>query len=59
MSFKDKWTDKIDGVDDVLAEDINSIAREVIQVEEQLLGVDDALDAIIEIQNSLIGGDEQ
>ena len=30
MAFKDTWVDKIDGVDGVLAEDINSIANEVI-----------------------------
>ena len=33
MSLKDIWTNKTDGVDDVLAEDINSIAEAVITLE--------------------------
>ena len=32
MAFKDTWVDKVDGVDGVLAEDINSVANEVIAV---------------------------
>ena len=32
MSFKNAWTNKVDGVDDVLAEDINNIAEELIRV---------------------------
>ena len=89
MSLKDVWTDKIDGIDDVLADDINSIAHEAIRQDEKienillykadkattLLGygitdaytktdidskigdIETALDSIIAIQNSLIGGD--
>ena len=34
MTFKDIWKNKIDGVDDVLAEDINKIAEEVISLQE-------------------------
>lgn len=34
MALKDKWKDKVDDVDDVLAEDINSIAHAVIDLEE-------------------------
>ena len=34
MAFKDIWVDKIDGQDDVLAEDINKIAEAVIGNEE-------------------------
>ena len=34
MGLKDTWKDKVDGVDDVLAEDINSIAGAVIKLEE-------------------------
>ena len=34
MALKDTWKDKVDGVDDVLAEDINSIAHSVIELEE-------------------------
>ena len=35
MALKNKWTNKIDGVDDVLAEDINSIAESVIELERK------------------------
>ena len=34
MALKDIWTNKEDGVDDVVAEDINSIAEAVIDLEE-------------------------
>ena len=36
MSFKNIWNDKIDGEDDVLAEDVNSIAQEVIRQGEEI-----------------------
>ena len=36
MSLKDNWTNKIDNVDDVVAEDINIIAQAVISDEEQI-----------------------
>lgn len=35
MSFENEWTDKQNGVDYILAEDINSIAHELIQLEKQ------------------------
>lgn len=35
MALKDKWTDKIDGVDDVLSEHINDVAHGVIELEEK------------------------
>ena len=34
MSLKDIWSDKVDGIDIVLADDINSIAHAVIDLEE-------------------------
>jgi hypothetical protein len=34
MALKDTWTDKRDGIDDILAEDINGIAKAVIDIEE-------------------------
>ena len=34
MALKDKWIDKIDGVDDVLSEHINDVAHGVIELEE-------------------------
>ena len=92
-----EWTDKVGGVDYVLADDINSIASAVIKNEEEIKNlksnsgsnvnitidtemsdtsenpvqnkvvkgyvdgqigdIDTALDSIIAIQNSLIGGD--
>lgn len=54
MKLMGNWTDKVDGVDDVLAEDINSIARAVISIEEANGDIEAALDAIIAIQESLI-----
>jgi hypothetical protein len=36
MALKNTWKNKIDGVDDVLAEDINSIAQAVIQNEKDI-----------------------
>lgn len=35
MALKDTWVDKIDGVDDASAEDINTVARAVIELEEK------------------------
>lgn len=63
MALKDKWVNKVDGVDDVLAKDINDIAQSVISLEGDLENVDIALDTIlmeqnniIDIQENLIGG---
>ena len=56
MALKDIWTDKIDGVDDVLAEDTNNIAHSVIDLENEVGDFDIALDQIIQIQNNLING---
>ena len=36
MALEDKWVNKVDGVDDVLADDINSIADEVIQTQRNM-----------------------
>lgn len=36
MAVDFNWTDKVDGVDDVLADDINSIASAVIKNEEEI-----------------------
>ena len=33
MALKDTWVDKLDGIDDVLASDINSIAQSAISLE--------------------------
>ena len=56
MALKDKWTDKSDG-DDIVAETTNEMAHAVIELEENLGDIDAALDGIIALQNSLIGGD--
>ena len=34
MAFE--WTDKVDGVDDVLAEDINGVANEVVRIGNEI-----------------------
>ena len=38
MALKDNWINKINGVDDINAEDINNIARAVIDLEENGTG---------------------
>lgn len=64
------WKDKQDGVDEILAEDINLIANAVIETQKELNGlkvaveaqigdIETALDGIIAIQNELIGGDNE
>ncbi len=35
MALKDIWKDKIDGISDIIAEDINGIAHAVIQLENE------------------------
>lgn len=57
MAFKDKWEDKVNGRDDVDAEDINMIANAVIDIETDIGDIDTALDQIIAIQNTLMGGE--
>ena len=57
MAFKDKWEDKVSGRDDVDAEDINMIANAVIDIETDIGDIDTALDQIIAIQNTLMGGE--
>lgn len=58
MALKDTWIDKVDGVDDVSASDPNEIAHAVIVLEDKMGDIDAALDGIIHIQESLIGGGE-
>jgi hypothetical protein len=57
MALKDVWVDKEDGVDDVVAKDINDIAQGVIALENATGDIEMALDGIIAMHNSLIGGD--
>ena len=45
MALTNKWQNKTDGVDDVLAEDINGIAQAVIELEgKPTVGVDESYD---------------
>lgn len=46
MSLKEIWKDKVDGVDDVLAEDINAIARQAILNEESIESVSNRVDGL-------------
>ena len=54
------WIDKQNGVDDVTAEDINSIAHGLIDLDERFVSVLGGLkDEIVEeVLNSLPNGDE-
>ena len=36
MALKDTWIDKVNGVDDILAEHINDIAQNVIEIQNEL-----------------------
>lgn len=59
MALKDIWENKVDGVDDVLAEDINSIAEAVIELEEKPDVVVDNLmngNSTNPVQNNIIVG---
>lgn len=57
MALKDTWVDKENGIDDVDAEPINDIANAVIELENENGNISLALEEIINIQNSLIGGE--
>lgn len=56
MALSEIWTDKIDGVDYINADDINMVAQAVIQIEEDNGNIEAALDAILAIQEAYIGG---
>ena len=40
MALKDTWIDRVNGVDDVSAEDPNVIARAVIELEKKIPNVE-------------------
>lgn len=48
MALKDTWKDKVDGIDDVLASDINSIARSAIQSEEKIAEQETAINGKVD-----------
>lgn len=54
MSLKDTWTNKTDGVDDVVARDINSIAQAVISVEDNMVYVEKVANKVTYLE---IGGE--
>jgi uncharacterized protein YgfB (UPF0149 family) len=56
MALKEIWVDKVDGVDDVIAEDINNIAQSVIDLEENVENFDEALDELHAYAEALKGG---
>lgn len=56
MALKDTWIDRVDGVDDVSAKDPNEIAHAVIDLEIGVGDIGAALDAILSMQEKLIGG---
>lgn len=57
MALKDTWKDLVNGESEIVVEPINDMARAIIALEEQNGEIENALDAIIAIQESLIGGD--
>jgi hypothetical protein len=59
MALKGLWVDKVDGVDINSADDINEVAHAVIELEENTGKIESALDGIIAIQYTLIGGENE
>ena len=59
MALKDKWQDLIDGESEVVVEPINDMAHSIIELEEDMGDIDTALDAILTIQEGIIGGDTE
>ena len=58
MALKDSWKPKIDLVDDVLAEDINMIADEVIRLEENGVNAEQVQEAVNEaLENAKHSGE--
>lgn len=57
MALKEIWVNKVDGVDDVIAEDINNIAQSVIDLEENVENFDAALDELHAYAEALKGGE--
>jgi hypothetical protein len=58
MGLKEKWVDKVDGVDYVLAKDINNIANAVIDLEQAVGEFDLFLDELHNYAQTLArGGD--
>lgn len=62
-NLKDTWQDKVDGVSDILADDINSVAASAIESEERIVAIEGqigdisaVLDEIIEVEEGYIGG---
>lgn len=56
MALKDKWINKRNGVDDVMADDINLIAAAVIVLEEEVGDFSLALDELHTYAESLVNG---
>lgn len=59
MALKDTWKDLVNGESEVVVEPINDMATAIIALEEQNVEIENALDAIIAIQESLIGGESE
>ena len=52
MALKNNWTDKVNGIDDVLAEDINNIASSVIELEDGATGKEDKTNKVTSITSA-------
>lgn len=59
MALKDTWKDLVNGESEVVVEPINDMATAIIALEEQNVEIENVLDAIIAIQESLIGGESE
>lgn len=57
MALKYTWKDLINGESEIVVEPINELAGAIIDLENQNGEIESALDAIIAIQESLIGGE--
>ena len=54
MALKDTWVDKVDGVDDANAEDVNNIAHAVIDLEENNIDMEMSDTSENAVQNKVI-----
>jgi hypothetical protein len=57
MALKDTWKDLVNGESEIAVEPINEMATAIIALEGQSDEIESALDSIIAIQESLIGGE--
>lgn len=63
MALKDIWTDKRNNVDDINAEDINNVARAVIDLEDDSEAKAETIESLSadldDVKNQILGVEEE